>query len=110
MLIPRFAIQGAAIATTIAAGTIMLIAAVMVYRKFHMLVTFHSFLRIGLSSFVVYLLAKSLPASMVWLPFFYLFLFVIYFLLLAVLKEFTKDDLQLIQSLLPKWVSKKITV
>lgn len=100
-LIPQFGINGAALSTTLAAFTVMICAAVIVYWKFKILVNINSTLKILIASLIIYIIAKSIILPVIFLPLLYLFLFALYFGLLFLLKEITKDDIVLAKLLIP---------
>src|SRR5260221_2228675 len=100
LLIPSFGMQGAALATTIATGVILVISGVMVYRKFYVLFNLKSAVKILLASFLIYFLARIIPIPTLLLPLLYLFLFGIYVTLLFFLKEITDEDIRLVKSLM----------
>jgi stage V sporulation protein B len=106
-LIPLYGISGAAIATTIAVGIVMLIAAFLVYRKFQVLFDASSVLKILLASSVIFLLGKVIIIPVIILPLLYIALFIVYGAMLYLLKEIKKEDMLLVQSLLPSWISRK---
>jgi stage V sporulation protein B len=105
-LIKPFGIIGAALSTTIASGIIMFIAAIFVYRRFSILFSFISLFKISVASFIIFLLIKLFNFPTIFLPFFYILLFVVYSSILIVCKEITKKDLLYILSILPKFSAK----
>jgi len=99
VLIPRFGISGAALATTVASFVVMVGAGVIVYRKFGVLFNFKSSCKIFSASLIIYTIAKLIVLPVILLPFFYVMLFGIYIVLLFLLKEITKEDMTLVRSL-----------
>lgn len=108
LLIPHFGLTGAALATTIAAGVVMFLAAIFVYRRFHVLFSIKSVTKVLFSSLIIFYLAKIIPVSSLMLPLLYIFLFAIYIALLFVLRELTAEDVLLVRSLLPSWMGRRI--
>ena len=107
-LIPILGLNGAALATTIAAGFMMLAAATSVYKKFGVLFNLKSTGKILVASLLLFFLAKMIILPVILLPFVYLFLFAIYVAILSLLKEITKEDIALVRSLVPKKILDKI--
>jgi stage V sporulation protein B len=102
LLVPRFGLSGAAAATTLTSFAAMIAAALVVQKKFGVLMSGRSFLKILLSSFVFFIIPRLWPVSGWSLIPYGLGLFGFYFLLLILLKEISKDDLNLFRNL---WVS-----
>ncbi len=92
VLIPLMGIQGAAVATTGSAVLATCLAAFIVYRRFHVLVSLWSLIKIIGSSLVLYIAAFYLPVPLFLLPLLYVCLFALYIIFLVVLKEITIDD------------------
>ncbi len=108
IFVPLFGIQGASFATLLASLTVTVYAAIIVYKKFHVLFSLHSFLRILIASFVMYVLARIVILPTLLLPFWYVILFGIYTVVLYMLGEIRKEDIKHIHSLLPVWAVEKI--
>lgn len=106
-LIPLFSISGAAVATTIAAFIVMVGAAIIVYRKFNVLFSVKSTIKILAASLIIYFIARIIVLPLLLLPLWYVVLFGIYIGLLFILKEITQEDIQLAKSLMPGWIVKK---
>lgn len=108
MLIPRFDLVGAALATTIGSFVAMCIAGFFVYQWFKTLISIQSLVKILLSSGVIYVLAKSITYPLLLLPLFYVCLLSVYVFLLAILKEITQEDWKMVRSLVPVLNNKKL--
>ncbi len=106
LLIPHFGLNGAALATTIAGGFMMIASAVIVYRKFNVLFSIKSVIKIFLSSIVIFFLAKIINVPTFFLPMLYIALFIIYLYLLSAMREITHNDIELVKSLLPSKIIK----
>jgi O-antigen/teichoic acid export membrane protein len=107
ILIPKFELIGAAIATTIGALFSMILGAFFVFRKFHTLIAPLRITKIIIASVIIYLIAKSIPLSNVYLlPFLYIFLAIIYGTVLFIFREITGHDLLLIRNTLPFRITK----
>ena len=100
-LIPSFGLNGAALSTTTAAGIVMCLAGVLVYKRFHVLFDIYSVVKIFVASFAIYLLAKNIPITPLLLPLLYVFLFAVYAGILFLFKELTREDVDLVKSLIP---------
>ena len=101
ILIPSMGIAGAAVATTVGGFLSVVIAAVMVYRKFHRLVSPVSILRISFASVLLYASARYFQPASVMLPVSYLLLLVFYVLILTLMREITQKDWDTLKRLLP---------
>lgn len=110
LLIPSLALNGAALATTIAAGSMMITAAGIVYRKFGVLFSLKSVTKIFIASFIIFLLAKFFVVPIILLPLLYLILFGLYCIILLFLKEITRDDVMTVRSLLPEKIRSKLNI
>lgn len=97
ILVPVYGLSGASIATTITGITGILIAGVYVYRRFHILTSPYSLVRIVSASLVVYLIARIFPVSGMFLVGYYIGLFFLYFALLFMFGEVKRKDIQLIK-------------
>ncbi|MBI5575791.1 MAG: oligosaccharide flippase family protein [Deltaproteobacteria bacterium] len=101
LLIGRFGIAGAAIATTAVGFACCLFSIVYVFRFFEYTVKARSYVNVLLSSAAVYLISAGVPASGALLLIKYLFLYAAYFAILAVLREFGEQDRKMFRDLLP---------
>jgi len=100
ILVPIYGLSGASMATTITGITGTLIAGVYVYRRFHILTSPYSLLRIITGSLVVYLIARIFPVSGILLVGYYVGLFFLYFALLFIFREVKRKDIQLIKDII----------
>ena len=99
ILIPSKGIYGAAIAALICSVISLVILCSYIFIKFRTLVEFASFLRILLSSILIFLIAYFWHFSGIWLVLTYLILFLFYLLLLYLFGEIKKEDIKLFSSL-----------
>ncbi len=102
LLIPTYNINGAAIATTLAAGAGMICAGLVVYRRFHVLLPPLSTVKIVFASTIVFISVSLIQPEGWLIPPIYLLLFSGYILLLLLFREIDKDDWRMLQSLLYK--------
>jgi len=108
LLIPVYNINGAAVATTLAAGMGLVAAGLVVYRRFHMLLPPLAMLKIVIASALVFISVYLIQPEGWMIPPIYLLLFSGYILLLLLTREIDKDDWRMLQSLITK-NSKKIS-
>jgi len=101
ILVPRHGLLGAAWATTMATLAGAVVTAVYVLWRFEALVSIKSFARICGASAAVYLVARLIPTPPALLPLIYLGLFAAYFGLLALLREFGKEDIARLRQIIP---------
>ena len=101
-LIPRFGLSGAAAATTLTCLAGFIVSAFFVQKKFGRLMRGNSLLKILLSSFLLYIVTRLWPVSGWTLVPYGLGLFTSYIILLTLLKEIRREDLNLFRNL---WVS-----
>lgn len=99
ILVPVYRLTGAAAATTITCFMGMLIAAIVIYRKFHTLIGFSSFIKIIAGSLVIYAITRVFSSSGIFLLLFYGGLLLLYFALLYILKEIKREDIQLVKDI-----------
>ncbi|MFH1996316.1 MAG: flippase [Candidatus Omnitrophota bacterium] len=100
LLIPRYGITGAALATSLSSLLGLFIVAFYVFHRFHTLIRALSVFKILLASFAAYFIALHIPAGGILLLALYLFLACIYIALLALLGEIKKEDLQIIRGII----------
>ena len=79
----------------------MSVAALYVFRRFKALVDIRSFIKICLASIAVYFIALQFSLSPSLLPLIYVGLFGIYFGLLLLMKEFSKEDVETFKRIIP---------
>jgi stage V sporulation protein B len=106
LLVPRFGLSGAAAATTLTSLAGMIAAALVVQKKFGVLMSGYSFLKILLSSLVFYIIPRLWPVSGWSLIPYALGLFGFYLFLLILLKEIGRDDLNLSRNLWTSMIKK----
>lgn len=106
LLIPRFGLSGAAAATALASLAGMIGAALVVQKKFGALMSGPSFLKILLSSAVFILIPRLWPASGWSIVLYAVGLFGLYFFLLILLREISRDDFDLLKNLWSSFVKK----
>jgi len=97
-LIPLYGLKGAAIAATLTDFIGMIIMASLIFARFHTLISLKSFFKISAAAFITYFLAITYSTSGAWLIVNYIILFLIYFVLLVLLKEITLEDWMRIRS------------
>jgi len=102
LLIPIYNINGAAIATTLAAGVGLVAAGVVVYRRFHALLPLLAMVKIIIASALVFISVHLIQPEGWMIPPIYLLLFSGYILLLLLTREIDKDDWRMLQSLFKK--------
>lgn len=98
--IPSLGIFGAALSSLITSFTAFVIAGVYVFKKFKILAEMKSFIRILISSGIIFVFALILDCSGIWLVINTVLLFVLYLLLLFAMKELKKEDLILLKRVL----------
>ena len=101
LLVPRYGLTGAAWATTVTGLTGMIAASVYVLARFKTLVRSLCLLRIGLAAAAVYLIASYASLSPCILPLLYAGLFILYFGMLAVMREFDDNDVETLKRMIP---------
>jgi stage V sporulation protein B len=106
-LIPKFGIEGAAFATTLATITITIWSALVVYNKFKVLIQIKNLLRILFASLIIYFLAFIIIVPLYLLPFYYILLYGAYILILIYTKEINTNDILLVKTLMPTWLRRK---
>lgn len=101
-LVPKYGLLGAASATTITGFVGVTITATYVLWRFKTLVRLKSVGRIFLASGVIYGIALQISFPPIWLPLFYVSLFVIYGVILLSMKELGKEDWVVFKRMLPR--------
>lgn len=101
VLVPRYGLPGAAWATTITCFFGMIAGAAYVLRRFEALVSIRSFVKIWLASLAVYGVATQVSLSPYLLPLVYAGLFVMYLVLLLLMREFSRTDLDTLRRVIP---------
>jgi len=82
-------------------GIGLILASVYVYKKFKTLVDYKSFLRVIFASLIVYMISYKISISGILLLLEYIVLFGLYFLILIGIKELKKEDLEILEQILP---------
>jgi stage V sporulation protein B len=100
-LIPLLGLAGAALATTMSSIAALILAVVQAHKQLGFSQQITSIGRMILATAVICLIARYLPVNAILLPFYFLFLFGMYGMLLIVMKELTRIDWYLLQSFLP---------
>lgn len=99
LLIPTLALNGAALATTLAAGIGAIIASIYVFAKFKALINFISVIRILIASIALFLISNYLNFNFVLSS---IILLAIYFFILLITKEINQKDKKLILSIIKR--------
>lgn len=101
LLIPSVGIVGAALSTLVISILMMLAALGYVYRRFKIVMSSFSFLRILFSSIIIFGLALWLDFTGWMMLVMYIVLFLLYFSILILLGEIKKDDYELVRKIIP---------
>lgn len=107
MLIPRFQLVGAAMATSISIFVGMFIAGIYVYTRFKTFVSSSAFLKVLLASVVISLISVAYSFSGPILVVQYIVLFTFYFSLLYFLKEIFREDINRMKVISKMFVKSK---
>jgi O-antigen/teichoic acid export membrane protein len=107
-LVPKYALIGAAAATTLASAFGLIIASFYTFRLFRVLTYPGSFLKISFSAAVIYIISLYVQLSGLALIMEYIVLFLIYTILLFILKELKKEDIQRVLGLIGAGYGRKI--
>ena len=100
LLIPKYQLEGAALATTMTAFIGMFIASIYVVRKFRALVNLISFSKICIASLIIYFIAIWYSVSNMQLIGGYILLIFVYIALLWALNEIKKEDVDMIKDMI----------
>ena len=101
-LIPRYGILGAGVATTITSFSTMLIAIIATEKYISSFLNFIPVLKYFIATAVIGIIANYLPQGKFIFIFWSIFLFVIYFIVLWLLREVKKADLEILKSAFKK--------
>ncbi len=101
-LIPKYGLVGAAVSSLIVSFLAAVLAAAVIYRKHQALLSWSSFFKIFSCSLLVFFVASQQTTSGAYLFFLYFLLGSGYFLLLWLFGEIRKEDLELLQRLIPE--------
>jgi stage V sporulation protein B len=102
MLVPRYGLIGAAIATSFTSLAALSVAVIYILKKFKAFIRIRSILNIFICGIVVYLIAKFIKAAGLMLLVEAVFLSFIYLLMLIITKELGKKELMGIKKLFKK--------
>ncbi len=97
LLIPKYQLLGASIATTASSLFVMIIIIYLTKKEFNVIPKIKSILKITITTAFIYFLAKFLPVSSFSFIFWSFALTMIYFFVLYILKELTAKDLLLLK-------------
>ncbi|MFU8767659.1 MAG: polysaccharide biosynthesis C-terminal domain-containing protein, partial [Candidatus Methanoperedens sp.] len=101
-LIPAYHLAGAAMATTITGLAGLILVSVYVLKEFGVLMEIASFTKMLFASLVVFIIILAVPVSGLILPLWYALLFGIYLSVLILIKEFNKNELEILARILTK--------
>ncbi|MBN1157001.1 oligosaccharide flippase family protein [Candidatus Woesearchaeota archaeon] len=101
ILIRRYSLTGAAVATTVASFLGFIIAAIYVSRKFGAFIKLASLVKMLLSGAIIFLISRLYAVFGIFLLVKYAVLLSLYVSLLMILKEINKKDIDFFRSLLP---------
>ncbi len=100
-LIPLLGVMGAALASALTTFFGLSLAAIYVIWRFGVVLSGKSLLKIAIASLVVYLLADRYSVSGLMVFLYYALLFLVYFLILYLLREIGAEDWRMIRGLVP---------
>ena len=104
ILILLYQLDEAALATTITSFLGMGLAAGYVFKRFKTLINAKSFVKICVASIVIYVIALRLSLPLFFLPLLYIILFALYFGILSLMKELSKEDIETFKKIVfTKW-------
>lgn len=98
-LVPNYLTLGAAVATTTAMFLGFLVSGIYVLWKFKTILNIKSFIRILFASIVIYVIALKIQISGIYLIAGYLILLALYVLVLYFMREFKKQDLDVLKNM-----------
>jgi stage V sporulation protein B len=101
LLVPKYELLGAALATSIGSFISMVIAAIFVYRRFETLVSLRTVSKIIIAALLSCSFVGFMEFPLIFLPFVYIILFLLYLFILILLKELTRKDLEQVKGLVP---------
>ena len=108
-LIPTYGLNGAAIATTFASLIGMIGMSAYVYKKFKALIEIASLIKILIASIIVAAITFFIAPQGILLIIEYLALFGLYLLLLWLMQEINKEDIEIASRIMPfkiRWLQK----
>lgn len=101
LLIPRYQLEGAALATTLTSLIGLSLASTYVLSRFKALVQTRSVIKIAVASLAIYIVALRLSFPAHFLPLLYPLLLALYLLLLVMMKELNRADLETLKRIIP---------
>ncbi len=107
VLIPVYGLNGAALSTGIGSFVAMVIAGILVYKRFKVLIPIRSLVKIILASVVIYFVSVNLHFPSILLPLNFIISGIIYLILLLFTHEITKVDIDILLSLIPEKIINK---
>jgi len=102
ILINKLGILGGAISTTIFAFILLIWSSILIYKKFKTFIPLLSFTRILIPSIFLFFLAKLMNLKGIFLFLEYGFLFLIYIIILIIIREVKKEDINKLKVLIKK--------
>ena len=102
ILIPRFGLEGAALATIVTAVTGTTIMGGYMIKRFRLSFPFSTLLRGAVGTVIMVVPTYFINVGAIFMPLIYVALIALYLLALIALGEFKKDDLKHLKSLMPK--------
>jgi stage V sporulation protein B len=108
VLIPKFALQGAALGTTFGSFVATVLSSGFIYYRFNTLVPIKDVLKIILATCIVGFIAMVIPIPSLVLPIWYIILFAVYLFILWKCKEITSEDIALVKAVLPEKILKRL--
>ena len=98
-LVPRYGLAGAATATTLTFMVGSTVLGLYIYTRFKTLMNLSSSLKILFASTVIYALSLKLPFQGLWIIVEFILLFIVYAVILLVLKEVSKKDVKVFRDI-----------
>ena len=106
IMIPRYELFGAALATSLTCLTGLIISCAYIKKLFKILVDLISFIKIVLASSIIYYIALKFSFNGFLLIFSYIGLFLLYFLILLLIKEIKRKDILFLRSTFARFYPK----
>jgi stage V sporulation protein B len=102
LLISSYQLEGAAIATTITGFLGLILVWAYMLRMFGAFIEVVSFIKMLISSLIIYAVALAVPVNGVFLILWYVFLFGVYLNILVLMKEFNRNDIETFMKVLTR--------